>query len=95
MAKNIQAGPSIEKSISPLRRFVSEPMRYGSQFLAGDAGHVVPPTGAEGLNLAISDFCYLQRALAAYFKNDNDAMLEDYSDTAFSESGPQRTSLGG
>ena len=63
MADAIVTGPSIEKSIAPLRSFVAEPMRYGRLFLAGDAAHVVPPTGAKGLNLAISDVYYLSRAL--------------------------------
>jgi p-hydroxybenzoate 3-monooxygenase len=81
VAKKIQTGPSIEKSIAPLRSFVSEPMRHGSLFLAGDAGHIVPPTGAKGLNLAISDVYYLQRALVAHFKNGNDVHLDGYSDT--------------
>ena len=60
----IVTGPSIEKSIAPLRSFVAEPMRYGNLFLAGDAAHIVPPTGAKGLNLAVSDVFYLSRALA-------------------------------
>jgi p-hydroxybenzoate 3-monooxygenase len=55
MADRIVTGPSIEKSIAPLRSFVAEPMRYGRLFLAGDAAHIVPPTGAKGLNLAVSD----------------------------------------
>ncbi len=82
VAKTIHTGPSIEKSIAPLRSFVSEPMRHGSLFLAGDAGHIVPPTGAKGLNLAFSDVYYLQRALVAHFKDANDVLLEDYSATA-------------
>ena len=63
MADEIVTGPSIEKSIAPLRSFVAEPMRYGALFLAGDAAHIVPPTGAKGLNLAVSDVFYLSRAL--------------------------------
>ncbi len=82
VAKTIQTGPSIEKSIAPLRSFVSEPMRHGSLFLAGDASHIVPPTGAKGLNLTFSDVYYLQRALVAHFKDASDALLNDYSDTA-------------
>ena len=62
MAEQIVTGPSIEKSIAPLRSFVAEPMRYGRLFLAGDAAHIVPPTGAKGLNLAVSDVFYLARA---------------------------------
>ena len=63
-ADNLVTGPSIEKSIAPLRSFVAEPMRFGRMFLAGDAAHIVPPTGAKGLNLAASDVHYLSRALA-------------------------------
>ena len=58
-AETIVTGPSIEKSIAPLRSFVAEPMRFGRLFLAGDAAHIVPPTGAKGLNLAASDVHYL------------------------------------
>jgi p-hydroxybenzoate 3-monooxygenase len=60
-------GPSIEKSIAPLRSFVAEPLRFGRMFLAGDAAHIVPPTGAKGLNLAASDVRYLSRALVEYY----------------------------
>lgn len=81
-ARNITRGPAIEKSIAPLRSFVSEPMRYGSLFLAGDSAHIVPPTGAKGLNLAASDVIYLTQALAAFFRsNDRDAVAR-YSDRA-------------
>jgi p-hydroxybenzoate 3-monooxygenase len=74
-AAKITRGPSIEKSIAPLRSFVFEPMRHGSLFLAGDAAHIVPPTGAKGLNLAASDVTYLSEALTRYFKaGDNDAV---------------------
>ena len=65
-----------------MRSFVAEPMRYGRLFLAGDAAHIVPPTGAKGLNLAISDVFYLQRALAAHFAKGDDRYLESYSDMA-------------
>jgi p-hydroxybenzoate 3-monooxygenase len=82
IARRIVTGPSIEKSIAPLRSFVAEPMRYGRLFLAGDAAHIVPPTGAKGLNLAISDVFYLQRALAAHFGKGDDRYLESYSDMA-------------
>jgi p-hydroxybenzoate 3-monooxygenase len=81
-ARKIVTGPSIEKSIAPLRSFVAEPMRYGRLFLAGDAAHIVPPTGAKGLNLAISDVFYLQRALAAHFAKGDDRYLDSYSDMA-------------
>ena len=82
IGRKIVTGPSIEKSIAPLRSFVAEPMRYGRLFLAGDAAHIVPPTGAKGLNLAISDVFYLQRALAAHFANGDDRYLDSYSDMA-------------
>jgi p-hydroxybenzoate 3-monooxygenase len=64
----IVTGPSIEKSIAPLRSFVAAPMRYGQLFLAGDAAHIVPPTGAKGLNLAVSDVFYLSRALTEAYR---------------------------
>jgi p-hydroxybenzoate 3-monooxygenase len=82
MADKIVTGPSIEKSIAPLRSFVAEPMRYGSLFLAGDAAHIVPPTGAKGLNLAISDVYYLSRALVEFYKNGRANYLDGYSETA-------------
>ncbi len=82
IARRIVTGPSIEKSIAPLRSFVAEPMRYGRLFLAGDAAHIVPPTGAKGLNLAISDVFYLQRALVEHFRNADNRYLESYSDMA-------------
>jgi len=72
-------GLSIEKSIAPLRSFVAEPLRYGRLFLAGDAAHIVPPTGAKGLNLAASDVRYLARALIAYYKHGDSSALDDYS----------------
>jgi p-hydroxybenzoate 3-monooxygenase len=82
IADKIVTGPSIEKSIAPLRSFVAEPMRYGRLFLAGDAAHIVPPTGAKGLNLAISDVFYLQRALIAHFRHGDHRYLDGYSDMA-------------
>jgi len=82
MADAIETGPSIEKSITPLRSFVAEPMRYGRLFLAGDASHIVPPTGAKGLNLAFSDVYYLQRGLVQHYKKHDDHYLDGYSDTA-------------
>jgi p-hydroxybenzoate 3-monooxygenase len=82
IAERIATGPSIEKSIAPLRSFVAEPMRYGRLFLAGDAAHIVPPTGAKGLNLAISDVYYLSRALTACYRDDSSAYLDRYSDMA-------------
>jgi p-hydroxybenzoate 3-monooxygenase len=82
MAEQIVTGPSIEKSIAPLRSFVAEPMRYGRLFLAGDAAHIVPPTGAKGLNLAVSDVFYLARALADVYKRNDSRCLDSYSDMA-------------
>jgi p-hydroxybenzoate 3-monooxygenase len=82
IARKIITGPSTEKSIAPLRSFVAEPMRHGRLFLAGDAAHIVPPTGAKGLNLAISDVFYLQRAFTAHFSKGDDRYLESYSDMA-------------
>jgi p-hydroxybenzoate 3-monooxygenase len=75
-------GPSIEKSIAPLRSFVVEPMQYGSLFLAGDAAHIVPPTGARGLNTAASDIYYLYHALVDHYAAGNDRGLENYSSNA-------------
>jgi p-hydroxybenzoate 3-monooxygenase len=82
MADRIVTGPSIEKSIAPLRSFVAEPMRHGRLFLAGDAAHIVPPTGAKGLNLAVSDVFYLSRALAEVYARGNTRYLDGYSDMA-------------
>ena len=73
-------GPSIEKSIAPLRSFVAEPLRFGRLFLAGDAAHIVPPTGAKGLNLAVSDVRYLAHGLIAHYKNGDDSRLDNYSE---------------
>jgi len=72
-------GPSIEKSIAPLRSFVAEPLRFGRLFLAGDAGHIVPPTGAKGLNLAATDVKYLASAFIEYFAEHSAAGIDDYS----------------
>lgn len=80
MSKNIQTGASFEKSIAPLRSFVVEPMRYGNLFLAGDAAHIVPPTGAKGLNLAVADVRVLSRALIEHYKRNNNHYLDHYSD---------------
>ena len=81
-AANLQPGPSIEKSIAPLRSFVAEPMRFGNLFLAGDAAHIVPPTGAKGLNLAASDVFYLWRGLVEHYRERSSAGLDAYSATA-------------
>jgi p-hydroxybenzoate 3-monooxygenase len=80
--RNLQTGASIEKSIAPLRSFVAEPMRYGRLFLAGDAAHIVPPTGAKGLNLAASDVAYLSGALIERYTNGSTAGLEAYPQKA-------------
>lgn len=79
LAALINEGPTIEKSIAPLRSFVSEPMRYGALYLCGDAAHIVPPTGAKGLNLAVSDVYYLSRALGRWYGKGDDALLNSYS----------------
>jgi len=78
-ASAMTPGPALEKSIAPLRSFVAEPMRWGRLFLAGDAAHIVPPTGAKGLNLAASDVRFLSRALIAHYKSGADAGLDSYS----------------
>jgi p-hydroxybenzoate 3-monooxygenase len=82
MAERIVTGPSIEKSVAPLRSFVAEPMRYGRLFLAGDAAHIVPPTGAKGLNLAVSDVFYLSRGLIEAYRTGRNDHLDRYSDMA-------------
>ena len=79
-AESLITGPSIEKSIAPLRSFVAEPMRFGRLFLAGDAAHIVPPTGAKGLNLAAGDVGLLSRALAEHYLDKSDAGIEAYSE---------------
>ncbi|MGZ5133085.1 MAG: 4-hydroxybenzoate 3-monooxygenase [Caldimonas sp.] len=78
-AATLVAGPSIEKSIAPLRSFVAEPMRFGRLFLAGDAAHIVPPTGAKGLNLAAGDVGLLARALEEHYRDRSDAGIDAYS----------------
>jgi p-hydroxybenzoate 3-monooxygenase len=77
--RDLVTGPSIEKSIAPLRSFVAEPMRFGRMFLAGDAAHIVPPTGAKGLNLAASDAHYLACAFREYYDEKSSAGIDDYS----------------
>ena len=83
-ADTIVTGPSIEKSIAPLRSYVVEPMSWGKLFLVGDAAHIVPPTGAKGLNLAFSDVNYLSKALIAHYNDNNPEELNHYSDVALS-----------
>lgn len=80
-ADSLITGPSIEKSIAPLRSFVCEPMRFGNLFLVGDAAHIVPPTGAKGLNLAASDVRILAQALKARYLDGDERLLADYSET--------------
>ncbi len=80
---NLVTGPSLEKSIAPLRSFVAEPMRFGRLFLAGDAAHIVPPTGAKGLNLAAGDVAVLSRAFAEYYRGSA-AGIDSYSQRALS-----------
>ena len=80
--QRLVTGPSLEKSIAPLRSFVAEPLRFGRLFLAGDAGHIVPPTGAKGLNLAASDVKYLASALTEHYRERSDSGLEHYSERA-------------
>ncbi|MEC9267558.1 MAG: 4-hydroxybenzoate 3-monooxygenase [Pseudomonadota bacterium] len=78
----VNEGAVLEKSVVPMRSFVAEPLRHGRLFLAGDAAHIVPPTGAKGLNLAASDIHYLHRALIAHYKHGDDSGLDSYSQTA-------------
>jgi p-hydroxybenzoate 3-monooxygenase len=75
-------GPSIEKSIAPLRSFVAEPMRFGRLFLVGDAAHIVPPTGAKGLNLALADVRVLFEAMVEYYRGGSETLLDEYSPRA-------------
>ena len=82
VAEAIVTGPSIEKSIAPLRSFIAEPMRYGRLFLAGDAAHIVPPTGAKGLNLAVSDVFYLSRGFIEAYGRKTTHYLDCYSEMA-------------
>jgi p-hydroxybenzoate 3-monooxygenase len=82
MADRMVIGASIEKNIAPLRSFVAEPMRFGRLFLAGDAAHIVPPTGAKGLNLAASDVKYLSSAFIEFFKEKSPAGVDHYSQRA-------------
>jgi p-hydroxybenzoate 3-monooxygenase len=78
-AARLVTGPAVEKSIAPLRSFVAEPMRFGNLFLAGDAAHIVPPTGAKGLNLAASDIGLLARGLIEFYRDRSSAGIDTYS----------------
>ncbi len=82
VATSIARGPAIEKSIAPLRSYVFAPMQHGSLFLAGDAAHIVPPTGAKGLNLAASDVAYLSEAMITFFNDGSTKGVDGYSNTA-------------
>lgn len=79
-AEHLVTGPSLEKSIAPLRSFVTEPLRFGRMFLAGDAGHIVPPTGAKGLNLAATDVKYLSNAIVEFYQDKTEAGIDSYSE---------------
>ncbi len=83
-AQTLVTGPSIERSIAPLRSFVAEPMRFGTMFLAGDAAHIVPPTGAKGLNLAASDVRFLSRALIEFYRDRSSDGIDRYSERCLS-----------
>ncbi len=83
-AARLVTGPSFEKSIAPLRSFVTEPMRFGRLFLVGDAAHIVPPTGAKGLNLAAADVRVLSEALIEHFRRQRSTLLDEYSARALS-----------
>ena len=82
ISEQLETGPSVQKSVTPLRAYISEPMQYGRLFLAGDAAHIVPPTGAKGLNLAASDIYYLSNALIDFYKSGMETELETYSQKA-------------
>ncbi len=82
VAARLETGASIEKSMAPLRSYVAEPLSHGRLFLAGDAGHIVPPTGAKGLNLAASDVHYLSQALIGFYRDGDEAGLKGYSERA-------------
>ncbi|WP_185070284.1 FAD-dependent monooxygenase, partial [Pseudomonas protegens] len=79
VAADLVTEPALEKSIAPLRSYVVEPMQYGKLFLVGDAAHIVPPTGAKGLNLSASDVCYLYRILVKVYREGRTELLEKYS----------------
>ena len=83
-AEQVTTGPSIEKSIAPIRSFVSEPLRFGLMFICGDAAHIVPPTGAKGLNLVASDVFHLFNAIQEYYEENSESGLEAYSEKALS-----------
>ena len=78
-ARKLEEGKMLQKGITPMRSFVVEPMQYGRLFLAGDSAHIVPPTGAKGMNLAFADVVMLSRALTAFYKSKRNELLENYS----------------
>jgi p-hydroxybenzoate 3-monooxygenase len=80
-SRKLQEGKMLQKGITPMRSFVAEPMQYGRLLLAGDSAHIVPPTGAKGMNLAFADVVYMSRALDHHFKRNDNARIESYSDT--------------
>jgi p-hydroxybenzoate 3-monooxygenase len=80
-ARKLQEGKILQKGITPMRSFVAEPMQYGRLFLAGDSAHIVPPTGAKGMNLAFADVLVMSRALDAFYKSKRNDLLESYSET--------------
>jgi p-hydroxybenzoate 3-monooxygenase len=80
-ARTLQEGKMLQKGITPMRSFVVEPMQFGRLFLTGDAAHIVPPTGAKGMNLALADVRVLSRAIAAFYKDNRSDLLKAYSDT--------------
>jgi p-hydroxybenzoate 3-monooxygenase len=80
-ARKLQEGKMLQKGITPMRSFVAEPMQYGRLFLAGDAAHIVPPTGAKGMNLAFADVVFMSRAFDAFYKSRRSDLLETYSAT--------------
>jgi p-hydroxybenzoate 3-monooxygenase len=80
-ARKLQEGKMLQKGITPMRSFVAEPMQYGRLFLAGDSAHIVPPTGAKGMNLAFADVLVMSRALSAFYKSRRDDLLQSYSAT--------------
>jgi len=90
-AWELTEGPILDKSITPMRSFVAEPMRHGSLFLAGDAAHIVPPTGAKGLNLAVADVTLLAEALVERFGSGSRTGLDEYSDRCLGRCGERST----
>ncbi len=80
-ARKLEEGAMLQKGITPMRSFVVEPMQHGRLYLAGDSAHIVPPTGAKGMNLAFADVVYLSRALEAFYKTKRSDLLESYTAT--------------